>query len=307
MEQTIYLPELKPRTIDALRDMAIKLESNDLETAKELMQMAHLARPNGPFIKNKLEEYKQKEVIPPSASKLKLDELLASGELVIIPAGFRCHTKASLKETIGLDQESFPLDVGFYSPAALVSLLKNPQVDLTNNEQETNHSVCLKYENYNDPVHGLGIKFVKSTYAEIDALTESRDAPCMHQYLDSTFGYFTLDHQHQFVLAHYNWHKFANPAKSKGVCDPKVNIATINDTLNRRLKRMFEVCHQAKYILFVYEETQGYNYLMIDDQYYDINDYSEVKSTLSEIFKAKSFVSDLSEVKTPEKIIELIS
>ena len=113
MEEKIYLPELKPKTVDALRDLALKIESTDLETAKELMLMAHLARPNGPFIKQKLDEYNKKPTIPETPNKIKLDEMLDSGELVIIPAGFRCYTKETLKDVIGLDQESFPFDVGF--------------------------------------------------------------------------------------------------------------------------------------------------------------------------------------------------
>ena len=148
----------------------------------------------------------------------------------------------------------------------------------------------MKYEKYNDPTHGLGLKFVTSSYEEINSFTKSREVPYMNRYLDSTFGYFTLDHQHKFVLAHYNWHKFANPAKSKGVCDPKLNIETINNILNRRLKKMIKSCNSAKYIVFVHEESQGYNYMIIDEDRYNIHDYSKVNETLKETFSAKSFV-----------------
>lgn len=49
--------DLLPRTVDKIRDMAIDIESKDIEIAKDLMRIAYLARPNGPFIKKKLEEY----------------------------------------------------------------------------------------------------------------------------------------------------------------------------------------------------------------------------------------------------------
>ena len=45
---------------DILRDVAIAFESiNDIQTAKKVMQQAHLLRPNGPVIKKKLDEYKK--------------------------------------------------------------------------------------------------------------------------------------------------------------------------------------------------------------------------------------------------------
>lgn len=59
MNKTINLPELSRKTIDTLKNMAVDIESNDLRVAKELMLLAHLARPNGLFIKNKLNQYKK--------------------------------------------------------------------------------------------------------------------------------------------------------------------------------------------------------------------------------------------------------
>ena len=43
--------------INQLRDMAIKLSSTDLETASSLMRIAHEMRPQGEFIKRKLDEF----------------------------------------------------------------------------------------------------------------------------------------------------------------------------------------------------------------------------------------------------------
>ena len=43
---------------DILRDAALQLESIDMQNATYLMELAHIARPNGTFIKKKLDEYK---------------------------------------------------------------------------------------------------------------------------------------------------------------------------------------------------------------------------------------------------------
>lgn len=42
-----------------LRNAALKLEKEDLKLAFDLMKFAHLIRPSGPFIKRKLDEYRQ--------------------------------------------------------------------------------------------------------------------------------------------------------------------------------------------------------------------------------------------------------
>jgi hypothetical protein len=47
----------KPLDIDYLRDEALKLESNNLPLALKLMTLAHQARPEGPFITQKVQEY----------------------------------------------------------------------------------------------------------------------------------------------------------------------------------------------------------------------------------------------------------
>jgi len=52
--------KLDPKEINLLRDSAVKLESIDLEKATKLMSLAHKARPDGPFIIEKLKEYEIK-------------------------------------------------------------------------------------------------------------------------------------------------------------------------------------------------------------------------------------------------------
>lgn len=44
---------------DFFRDLAVSLENNDLKSAHKLMELAHMVRPQGPFIKEKLTEYEK--------------------------------------------------------------------------------------------------------------------------------------------------------------------------------------------------------------------------------------------------------
>jgi hypothetical protein len=53
----INIDVLSPKTVDILRDTAVKIEKDDLKTARELMYLAHMLRPTGAFIKKKLEMY----------------------------------------------------------------------------------------------------------------------------------------------------------------------------------------------------------------------------------------------------------
>lgn len=50
-------PSLSAKSIDLIRDVAVRMEVEDTGIARELMLLASIARPNGPFIKKKLEEY----------------------------------------------------------------------------------------------------------------------------------------------------------------------------------------------------------------------------------------------------------
>lgn len=56
---SVTLAEIKTaRDVDWLRDEAVKLETSNLPDALRLMEIAHQARPSGPFIKRKVEEYR---------------------------------------------------------------------------------------------------------------------------------------------------------------------------------------------------------------------------------------------------------
>ncbi len=48
------------------------------------------------------------------------------------------------------------------------------------------------------------------------------------------------------------------------------------------------MCEKAKIIFFVYDETQGYNFMAIDDSYYDLNSLEPIKEAVKNKFNAKS-------------------
>jgi len=52
--------KLTDKTIEKLRDTALSLENKDLAVAEQLMQLAHIARPLGPVIKTKLDQYRER-------------------------------------------------------------------------------------------------------------------------------------------------------------------------------------------------------------------------------------------------------
>lgn len=228
---------------------------------------------------------------------------------MIIPVGFRCFTKSKIKEYLGVElKKSYPFDNGFFPPISIARVLTNKKVDLNFDQPKPNHTVCIKYENYNDPIFGYGIKFDVSTYEEIDSAAASRDMEDINKYLDSSFGYYTLDTENEFILAHYNWHIFASDNKPERIYDPIANINKINDILNRRLDRLFEKCNAAKYILFVFGETQGYRHMMIDDHHFDLDDLSPIEKVAREMFPDSSvFVKKLDDVNSPQKVLSLLN
>jgi len=277
---------MNPKTIDAIRNLALTFEKSNLQVAYELMEIAHKERPKGSFIKKKYLAYKQKLEAPiPSVENVKLLSLLKSGDIAIIPIGFRCHTKMMIKDKLGFSQASLPFDSGFFSPHAVASIFNLPKVAL-NYADDTSHTVCIKYENYQEVQKGKGIKFELSSYQEIDDIALLTNLPELNHYLDSTFGYYTLDKSHKFILAHYNWHLLADDIQSKGIKHPMDNIPLINEMFNKRIERMLELCHRAKYVFFVYLNQNG-DYIKIGDEFYDLADYSELESCLDSKYEFK--------------------
>lgn len=244
---------LNKKEINSIRDAALSLEKTDVKLAYNLMKIAFKNRPDGPLIKSKLKVYAEKlKKIPVSKSDFKLKEMVDSGNVAIIPIGFRCFTKNFIAHKLKIVQASLPFDSGFFPPESIASVLNNPKINLKFPDINlNNHTVCIKNERYNDSNLGIVTQFKKSTYHEIDSIVDSGNCSKINSYLDSTYGYYTVDLQHKFVLAHYNWHKLSNPFKSKGITDPEKNIENINQILNKRIERMFELCNSAKYIFFI--------------------------------------------------------
>lgn len=236
----------------------------------------------------------------------RLQEMLADGTLVIVPVGFRCHTKMSLAENLKIRQNSQPFDSGFFPPEAICSLLESGKVDLAAPSFETGHAVCMKQENFEDPVHGKGIRFFSSSYEEIDRLTQDPEARDIGRYLDSTFGYFTLDKTHNYVLAHFNWHRFASQEKSGGVYDVASNIRAAGDLLTRRIKRMMNQCRAARSVLLVIGETQGFTHMTIDGRHFDLRNTEMISHIARKKFGAKSQVINLADIPTPERLLEFV-
>jgi hypothetical protein len=292
---------LSTRTINAIRDLALEIEEDDIETANELMSLAHTARPSGAFMIKKLNEYHNK--INPSTAKIELKKMFDNKEVAIIPIGFRCFTKIDIYSSLKISQPSLPFDSGFFTPASVASIIKNPSINLS----YSNHSVCIKYENYYDSVLGLGIRFKTSTYAELNTLIANTHKDEIKQYLDGTYGYYTLDTQHNYVLAHYNWHTLASQSNPERMFAPEINIKNINETLNQRIKRMFQLCNNAKYIFFVFGEYQEYKYMMIDDHSFDLHNFKDVENIVNNTFSAKSFVVTADEFNDADMLLAKIN
>jgi len=235
----------------------------------------------------------------------KLKKLIASRRVVIIPAGFRCFTKERLYPKLGICQASLPFDSGFFPPYAVAEIIKNQRVDLKINDASS-QTVCIKSECYHDSKRGLGIKFETTSYAEINCLAKNKKQKDINKYLDSTFGYYTLDVKNDYVLAHYNWHEFADAKHSNGHTEPAFNLVKINELMNRRIQRLMGLCEKAEIIFFIYDETQHYNFMAINNTYFDLNDLDPIEDAAKSTFKAKSFVMKSKGIESARDMIEII-
>ncbi|MDW2323724.1 hypothetical protein R7127_26070 [Vibrio sp. 1159] len=252
------------------------MEKIDLLLAHDLMELAYSNRPSGTVIRNKLSSYKDELGLENEIEhKLKLKRLVDTGKIAIIPVGFRCFTASIIHEKLGIKQLSLPFNSGFFSPDSVASILSNPDVYMDYSGVGTNHDVCIKYENNNDENFGLGIKFESSTYDDINRFVVENDGKNLGSWLDATFGYYTLNKSHNFVLAHYNWHSLAG--KSNINSGSEDNFKNINSIFIRRINRMMEMIARADYVFFVFGENQGYEYMQIDDSFSDLKNFENLK------------------------------
>lgn len=297
---------MKHSHINLIRDAAIALEDVNLEMARDLMELAHQERPEGTGIINKLKYYNRK-LRPLTDNEKIIKNLLDSGELVLIPAGIRCYTKSILFKCFGLEQASLPFDSGFFTPDSIANILESGTINLEYPDPNNTHKVCIKHEDCYDSELGNGISFKSSAYEYINEQAKNREQPDINKFLDSTFGYYTLDVKNQFVLAHYNWHVFANESKSQGVYDTKANILKINDILNKRINRLFTMCEKAKYIFFTVGEFHSYKYMSIDEVCYDLTDFKRLSAVSNKLFSGKCVVEKITDIDTADKLLKKIN
>lgn len=231
----------------------------------------------------------------------RLPPMLRSGEILVVPAGFRCYTKGLIQKALSFKQKSLPFDSGFFPPHSIASIVNDPEVHFVHEDEYLNYSVCLKKEQHKRNTR-YGIKFTKSSHQEIERLISGKDKRKINACLDSTYGYYTLNHQHNFILAHYNWHRYAQTKYSQGGYSVKEIIHNINEIFSRRIDRLFSACEAAKYVFFVKGETQSYEFLEIDDTYFDLKDYTSLLSSVLSRFGKKSHILHFD---TPEQFVEL--
>lgn len=229
-----------------------------------------------------------------------LSAWLTSGRLALIAAGFRCNTRMELGTRLGIVQETLPFDNGFFPPAAIARLLRADRLDL-----REHHLPCQKISHFLHEDLGVGIRFLPSTYDRIDQQVTGADMPDINRYLDSTFGYYTLDTNGNYVLAHYNWHRLAENGVDC-VHNVQANVAAIETLLTRRLQRLRQKCSDAEIVLLVYGELRGLQYMMVGDDMFSLTDLSPMRVAADEVFGSKSRVITLDEVRTPEAVLELL-
>ena len=186
-----------------------------------------------------------------------------------IPCGFRCFTKKKMKEKYNISiNESLPFDNGFLSPYSIKKLLDNEYININ----IRNTTPCIKTEFYIE--NGKkGIKFIKSSYDEIDNFIEKNGYN--NKYLDSTKGYYTLLKDYDCILAHYNWHK----SSSKKNIIPKINLKILEETINRRMERLKNIIKNSETINIYYDKA-NVEFIIINNKKFNLCKDSVKKSLI---------------------------
>jgi hypothetical protein len=201
---------------------------------------------------------------------------------VIIPIGLRCFTKEILKNKHGVSQSSLPFDYGFFTPESVISVINFPIVNYEFPDfNRENHSVCIKNE-LSDT-----IEFTDSSYEEIDNYIYNNGYD--NKYLDAKFGYYTLDKKHNFILAHYNWHKIK---RDRIYVSIETNLSEINKILNKRIKRMFSLCEEANTITLAHAKSSK-DSLIINNTKYNISYLDPVAHAFENKFNKKVSILQL--------------
>jgi hypothetical protein len=296
---------LKPKSINLIRDLAVRLEATDVEASHTLMEIAYSARPNGEFIEQKLRQYRL-EIDATRNHITKIAALQKAGAAAIVPVGFRCFTSQWLRKRIGISQCTHPFDVGFFPPASIASVLRFPRISL-DFQDKASFDICKKYENSKHLLYGKGVRFCRSSKEEIDLAVMGACKKKFNRYLDSTFGYYTLDNRHGYVLAHYNWHLLAEEKMSAGCVDMAANLHRASEILNRRIDRMIKACHSASIVIFVSHNPQCYGYMQVDGEVYDLMDLTDIGVAANAAFGGKVHVVTAAELIESTSIRRLIA
>lgn len=144
-------------------------------------------------------------------------------------------------------------------------------------EEGKDYRVCIKDEYIEDSGGSMCIRFQESSYAEIDERISHPGQPNINRFLDSTFGYYTLDTRHGYVLAHYNWHKFACGIKGDRPESSKSWLKGAEQIMNRRLSRLDTMCRTARSILCVHDKLPSLKTLKIGPVDYQLSSHNEVE------------------------------
>ena len=169
-----------------------------------------------------------------------------------------------------------PFDNGFFPPSAVESVLRNPSIFM--DYADTNsYSICMKDEVCFSRRLGIGVAFSSSSFDCIDELVNSASMDGLNAYLDSTFGYYTLDTYHKFIIAHYNWHPFAKKLAPARSVSRRTNLENIRHTLNRRIDSLFRQCEASKHILFIFDNHDQYSFMSINNDIFSLTNLGGIK------------------------------
>lgn len=200
-----------------------------------------------------------------------------------IAVGYRCFTAAFMKiKKHNLVFETLPFDNGFFPPQSIASILKcgNMNLLLDDEKEPKNFSFCKKYGEPNFRNRFLsteGKSFQVISEIEID---EQLKSGYDNKLLDHLRGYYVLNEDHDYVLAHYLWHKSSEKYKT----NYRNKIDIISSMFQRRLKRLNEICAGHKNKFFIHYHYQPYNSVRIRDIEYDLTDMDILKNQLTESF-----------------------
>lgn len=123
---------------------------------------------------------------------------------------------------------------------------------------------CIKQEGFQCKGE-RGVYFKTCTYEEINEYITKNGYD--NHYLDRTSGYYTYLKDYDCVLAHYNWH----PLSRQEVTNPVENLKIMEETFNRRLKRLLQMIRKGQHLHIFWHTNKREQFLRINNKSYDLN------------------------------------